>query len=135
MKANVLMLIASLIWGTAFVSQTTGMGHIGPFTFSFARFFFAMITVLPLAIIWEKNNVTKIIYNKNLLLLSLFTGFALFMGMGLQQYSLLKSQVSNASFLSTLYVPFVSLISRFIFKSRLTWIVWVAVVLCLYGLY
>ena len=135
MKANVLMLIASLIWGTAFVSQTTGMGHIGPFTFSFARFFFAMIAVLPLAIMWEKNNVTKIFYNKNLLLLSLFTGLALFMGMGLQQYSLLKSQVSNASFLSTLYVPFVSLISRFIFKSQLTWIVWVAVVLCLYGSY
>jgi len=135
MKANVLMLIASLIWGTAFVSQTTGMGHIGPFTFSFARFFFAMIAVLPLAIMWEKNNVTKIIHNKNLLLLSLFTGFALFMGMGLQQYSLLKSQVSNASFLSTLYVPFVSLISRFIFKSQLTWIVWVAVILCLYGSY
>ncbi len=30
MKANFLMLIASLIWGTAFVSQTTGMGFIGP---------------------------------------------------------------------------------------------------------
>ena len=28
MKANFLMLIASLIWGTAFVSQTTGMGCI-----------------------------------------------------------------------------------------------------------
>ena len=31
-RANILMLIASLIWGTAFVSQTTGMGAIGPFT-------------------------------------------------------------------------------------------------------
>ena len=28
MKANFLMLIASLIWGTAFVSQTTGMGFM-----------------------------------------------------------------------------------------------------------
>ena len=34
-RANILMLIATLIWGTAFVSQTTGMGAIGPFTFSF----------------------------------------------------------------------------------------------------
>ena len=50
MKANFLMLIASLIWGTAFVSQTTGMGFIGPFTFSFARFFLAALTVLPLAL-------------------------------------------------------------------------------------
>ena len=37
-RANILMLIASLIWGTAFVSQTTGMGAIGPFTFSFGSY-------------------------------------------------------------------------------------------------
>ena len=45
-RANIMMLIASLIWGTAFVSQTTGMGAIGPFTFSFGRFFFAFLTVI-----------------------------------------------------------------------------------------
>ena len=55
-RANILMLIATLIWGTAFVSQTTGMGSIGPFTFSFSRFFFATITVLPLALYFERNN-------------------------------------------------------------------------------
>ena len=49
-RANILMLIATLIWGTAFVSQTTGMGAIGPFTFSFGRFFFALLTVMPIAI-------------------------------------------------------------------------------------
>ena len=48
-RANIMMLIASLIWGTAFVSQTTGMGAIGPFTFSFGRFFFAFLTVIPFA--------------------------------------------------------------------------------------
>ena len=36
-QANLLLLLASLIWGTAFVAQAMGMGHIGPFTFSFAR--------------------------------------------------------------------------------------------------
>ena len=53
-RANILMLIATLIWGTAFVSQTTGMGFIGPFTFSFVRFFLAALTVLPLALFLEK---------------------------------------------------------------------------------
>ena len=60
-RANILMLIATLIWGTAFVSQTTGMGSIGPFTFSFSRFFFATITVLPLALYFERNNFAKIL--------------------------------------------------------------------------
>ena len=135
MKANFLMLIASLIWGTAFVSQTTGMGFIGPFTFSFARFFLAALTVLPLALYFEKQNFEIFFKNKNFIYLSLFAGLALFGGMGLQQYALLKSQIANASFLSTLYVPIVSLISRFIFKSRLHWIVWIAVLLCIYGSY
>ena len=135
MKANFLMLIASLIWGTAFVSQTTGMGFIGPFTFSFARFFLAALTVLPLALYFEKQNFEIFFKNKNFIYLSLFAGIALFGGMGLQQYALLKSQIANASFLSTLYVPIVSLISRFIFKSRLHWIIWIAVLLCIYGSY
>ena len=135
MKANLLMLIATLIWGTAFVSQATGMGAIGPFTFSFARFFLASLTVLPLVLIYERNNFSKFLINKNYIYLSLLAGIALFGGMGLQQYALLKSQVANTAFLSTLYVPFVSLISRFIFRSRLHWVVWIAVLLCLYGAY
>ena len=115
--------------------QTTGMGAIGPFTFSFARFFLAALTVLPLALYFEKQNFEIFFKNKNFIYLSLFAGLALFGGMGLQQYALLKSQIANASFLSTLYVPIVSLISRFIFKSRLHWIVWIAVLLCIYGSY
>ena len=134
-KANCLMLIASFIWGTAFVSQTTGMGAIGPFTFSFVRFLLAMFTVLPLALLFEKNNLPLFFKNKNYIYLGLFAGLALFGGMGLQQYALLKSQIANTSFLSTLYVPFVSLISRFIFRSRLHWIIWIAVLLCVYGSY
>ena len=134
-SANFFMLIASFIWGTAFVAQTTGMGFIGPFTFSFVRFFFAALTVLPLAFLFERKNFSIFFKDKNYIYLSLFAGLALFGGMGLQQYALLKSQIANASFLSTLYVPLVSLISRFVFKSRLHWIVWTAVLLCLYGSY
>ena len=74
-RANLLMLLASFIWGTAFVSQTTGMGAIGPFTFSFARFFFALLTVLPFAIYFERHNVKKIFSNNKLLLLCLCNWF------------------------------------------------------------
>ena len=87
-RANFLMLIASLIWGTAFVSQTTGMGTIGPFTFSFSRFFFATIAVLPVALYFEANNFLKIFSNAKLFTISIATGFFLFLGMGLQQYAL-----------------------------------------------
>ena len=65
-QANLLMLVPPLIWGVAFVYQKTGMETIGPFTFSFARFFFALLTVLPLAILFEKKNFNKIFYQKDI---------------------------------------------------------------------
>ena len=134
-RANILMLIATLIWGTAFVSQTTGMGSIGPFTFSFSRFFFATITVLPLALYFERNNFGKIFFNSKLLILTIATGIFLFLGMGLQQYALQISQISNVAFITTLYVPIVGIISRFVFKSQLHWIIWIAILLCVLGSY
>ena len=134
-RANILMLIATLIWGTAFVSQTTGMGSIGPFTFSFSRFFFATITVLPLALYFERNNFAKIFSNSKLLILTIATGVFLFLGMGLQQYALQVSQISNVAFITTLYVPIVGIISRFVFKSQLHWIIWIAILLCVLGSY
>ena len=134
-RANILMLIATLIWGTAFVSQTTGMGAIGPFTFSFSRFFFATITVLPLALYFERNNFAKIFSNSKLFVLTIATGIFLFLGMGLQQYALQVSQISNVAFITTLYVPIVGIISRFVFKSQLHWIIWVAILLCVFGSY
>ena len=134
-RANLLMLIPPLIWGVAFVYQKTGMETIGPFTFSFARFFFALLTVLPLAILLEQNNFKIIFSSKRYTYLCLVTGFFLFCGMGLQQYALQISLVSNVAFLSTLYVPIVAIISKFIFKNQLHWVIWIAILLCLYGSY
>ena len=77
-SANFLMLIASFIWGTAFVSQTTGMGAIGPFTFSFSRFFFATITVFHLALYFEQQIILKIFSNAKLFIYQLLQVFFFF---------------------------------------------------------
>ena len=70
-----------------------------------------------------------------MVILSIITGFVLFLGMGLQQYALQISQISNVAFLTALYVPIVGIISRFIFKTRLHWVIWIAIILCIYGSY
>ena len=77
-RANLLLLVASFIWGTAFVSQAMGMGHIGPFTFSFSRTLLGCLVVLPLSLIFEKKNLNIIFINKNLFLLACATGFIFF---------------------------------------------------------
>ena len=48
--SNICLVVASLIWGTAFVAQTTGMDHIGPLTFTNIRFLIGGLIVFPLAI-------------------------------------------------------------------------------------
>ena len=58
-------LITTLIWGTAFIAQDTGMDNIGPLTFNTARFLVGFLTILPVALILErkktyKRNKTKI---------------------------------------------------------------------------
>ncbi len=48
-------LLCTFIWGTTFIAQDTGMDHIGPLTFNSARFFIGFLSILPLAIIFEKK--------------------------------------------------------------------------------
>ena len=125
---------AALIWGTAFVAQTTGMEFVGPLTFTNIRFIIGGLLVLPFAIkeIPRFNNLIK---KKRLLVVILLTGFCLLMGSYLQQYALQYTKIGNAAFLTILYVPFVPIISRFFLKKKIHWSIWVSVSICLIGSY
>ena len=127
------LIVAALIWGTAFVAQTTGMEHIGPLTFTNLRFLIGGLIVLPLAV-KEMPNFKKSL-NKKLIIIILLTGLSLLMGTYLQQYALQYTKIGNAAFLTILYVPFVPIISRFILKKRIHWSIWVSVSICLVGSY
>ena len=48
LKADLILLLVAVIWGMAFIFQTTGMEHLGPVTFVFMRFVIAAISILPL---------------------------------------------------------------------------------------
>lgn len=131
--SNICLIVAALIWGTAFVAQTTGMEHIGPLTFTNLRFLIGGLIVLPLAV-KEIPNFKKSL-NKKLIIIILLTGLSLLMGTYLQQYALQYTKIGNAAFLTILYVPFVPIISRFILKKRIHWSIWVSVSICLVGSY
>jgi len=128
------LICAALIWGTAFVAQTTGMEFVGPLTFTNIRFIIGGLLVLPFAIkeIPRFNNLIK---KKRLIVVILLTGFCLLMGSYLQQYALQYTKIGNAAFLTILYVPFVPIISRFFLKKKIHWSIWVSVSICLIGSY
>ena len=57
-------LLCTLIWGTTFIAQDTGMDKIGPFIFNGTRFFVGFLALIPFFLIIEKDKFTKI-FNKN----------------------------------------------------------------------
>ena len=48
-----ILLLATIIWGCAFVAQSVGMDHIGPFTFQAIRCFLGVLTLLPVIILFD----------------------------------------------------------------------------------
>ena len=132
--ATLCLIGAALIWGTAFVAQTTGMEFVGPLTFTNIRFIIGGVLVLPFAL-KEVPRFNNLIKKKRLIIIILLTGFCLLMGSYLQQYALQYTKIGNAAFLTILYVPFVPIISRFFLKKSIHWSIWVSVSICLIGSY
>ena len=132
--SNICLIVASLIWGTAFVAQTTGMEHIGPLTFTNIRFLIGGLIVFPLAI-KEIPKFKKLFKKKKLFIIIVLTGLSLLLGTFLQQYALQYTKIGNAAFLTILYVPFVPIISRFFLKKKIHWSIWLSVSICLLGSY
>ncbi len=56
--------ICTLIWGTTFVAQDTGMDNIGPFTFNSVRFFVGFLAVSPFVFLFEKKKINREIKGK-----------------------------------------------------------------------
>ena len=48
MKYRLLLLLAALIWGFAFVAQVIGMDSIGPYAFNGIRFLLGSLSLLPI---------------------------------------------------------------------------------------
>ena len=130
-------LLCTLIWGTTFIAQDTGMDDIGPFTFNAVRFFVGFLAIAPLALIFEFkrfNSEFKLDF-KTFATLSFLIGLSLFLGSALQQVALLYTDVANAAFFTIFYVPMVPIII-FLFKRKsIHWSVWPSVILCLIGGY
>tara|TARA_B100001750_G_scaffold227876_1_gene221886 strand:- start:193 stop:1095 length:903 start_codon:yes stop_codon:yes gene_type:complete len=130
-------LICTIIWGTTFIAQDTGMRVIGPYVFNGVRFFVGFLVLIPFYLLLEKKNTYKeVSKNKNkFIYLSILIGLFLFLGTVFQQVALLYTDVANAAFFTIFYVPMVPIIVFFLFKKNIHWSVWPSVILCVIGGY
>ena len=130
-------LFCTFIWGTTFIAQDTGMDKIGPLTFNATRFFVGFLSIIPFALLIEKNKISKEISNNKKLFFKLLFWVALFLFLGtfLQQTALLYTDVANAAFFTVFYVPMVPIILFFIYSKSIHWSIWPSVLFCVFGVY
>lgn len=132
LRADALLLAIAVIWGLAFVFQSTGMEHIGPITFVFCRFVIAAIAIVPIWYLMEKPQ--KVLEITPVDKKAVVLGVMMAAGMLLQQAGLLYTTVGRAGFLTGVYIVFVPLIGLLL-GNRTEWPTWVGVLLSLIGLY
>jgi len=124
LKADLTLLLVSIIWGSAFVAQRVA-GQMGSvYLFNGARYLLAAVVVFPFV---RRNNVSSL--PRDQCKWMFVAGFLLFLGSALQQQGLVYTTAGNAGFITSLYVVFVPIILFLIWREEAHWISIVAVVL------
>jgi len=134
LQADSLLLLVALIWGSAFVAQNLGMASLGPYAFTGIRFLIGALVVLPFA--WHEQYRRRILHpplSRRDALAIAGLGLLLFLGAAFQQIGIISTTVTNAGFLTALYVPLVPLLMCLIHRDTPHWSVWPASLGCIVG--
>jgi drug/metabolite transporter (DMT)-like permease len=120
LRADLLLLLAGLIWGFGFVAQKDAFSYVGPFTFVACRFLISALFVLPFArhegglrsfsAALKPGDIQKIIA-----LCAAFIGAVI-----LQQVGLRSTTVTNAAFITGIYIVLVPFAAWILYRQKLS---------------
>lgn len=138
LRGNLLLLVTAMIWGAAFVAQSVGMDHVGPYTFLCTRSILGGVVLLPVIFFREKKTantaVPKTATTHTLFCGGILCGIALFVASAFQQIGIQETTAGKAGFLTAMYMIFVPIVGLF-FGRKPAGKTWGAVVLALIGMY
>ena len=136
LKGILQLLFATLIWGCAFVAQSVGMDHLGPMSFQAIRSALAVIALLPVIALMDRDPGAYVPRwkNKSLWKTGFLCGLALFVAQGLQQVGLQYTEPGKAGFITAMYIVLVPVLGLFLGR-RCGLNVWISVALAVAGLY
>lgn len=131
--------LTALIWGVAFVAQSVGGEHVGPFTFNCVRSLLGGAVLLPMIPLLGRLSGNRREENapadrKNLWLGGVLCGVVLGLASSLQQWALEYASVGKAGFITALYIVIVPVLGIFFHRMPGAQ-VWLAVVVAVAGLY
>ncbi len=128
-KADALLMLTALIWGTGFVAQHLGMDHVGPFTYNGVRFVLGVLLLLPLSVKQPSPVPLSMLFKYGG-----WAGLILFFGASFQQVGLVYTTAGKAGFITGLYVILVPFLGLFT-GLHITRNAWLGAVLATVGLY
>ena len=141
---NILLLLTAAIWGTAFVFQRMGSQDIEPLFFNSSRMLLAAVAVGIVALILGRKDKEKQLAmtpeerraNRKVTIIGgILCGLFLAGGSAFQQMGLVYTTAGQAGFITALYILIVPVISFFFFRKKISWIVWLAVIIGVFGMY
>ncbi|MFZ0530334.1 MAG: DMT family transporter [Propionicimonas sp.] len=117
LRANALLLLASALWGFAFVAQRVGAEHVGPFSFTAVRFGMGALILVPLIALRDRTRSVppagRRAATRAVVLPGILVGVLLTIAVNLQQVALSDTPAGTAAFITGLYLVFVPLIAAF----------------------
>lgn len=130
---SLLLTLATVIWGFAFVAQSKGGEVVGAFTFTAVRFWIAAGVLGVVLLVRHKRRQSEW---KPLLVGGCVCGVLLALATNLQQLGLnLGSPVGKAGFITAMYILLVPIGAHMFYRKRSGWNVWVAVAIGVVSLY
>ena len=137
-RSNILLFIAALIWGTAFVAQREGVDVLHPVTYNGIRNFVGCLALTPVILFMDSRAKKKQTYVKDnlktLIIGGIICGVVLFTASTLQTIALVDADEGKAGFMTALYLIIVPIFGIFLGK-KIKPVVWICVVLATVGLY
>jgi drug/metabolite transporter (DMT)-like permease len=115
-KADLSLLLAAFIWGTAFIAQKTAVATIGPILFLGCRFLLSTALLAPLA--WVESRRRPDTLSASDWRLALMVGLSLFFGMAIQQIGIVTTSTTNAGFLTAIYTTMVPVAAWVLLRKR-----------------
>ena len=122
LKADLLLFMVAIIWGTAFVAQGIAGQYGVAYLFNGVSFMLAGLILIPFV-----PRGTKI--SKDQWKWMLIAGVILCIATAMQQVGMLFTKVANASFLTSLYAVFTPFLLWIGFRERPHWVDLIAVTL------
>lgn len=127
LKADLTLLLVSIIWGSAFAAQRIAGQAGSVYLFNAARYVLAAVVVFPFVIRARRTADPAHGIPREQYKWMFVTGVVLFAGSAFQQLGLVYTTAGNAGFITSLYVVLVPVVLLVVWRERLHLISIVAV--------